>query len=43
MSIKEQLSSNISGHWDFRRGTIADQSGNGNDGSFSGSPPWRKT
>lgn len=43
MTIKDSLSSNIVGHWDFRKGTIKDQSSNSNDGSFSGSPPWRNT
>jgi hypothetical protein len=43
MTIKDSLSSNIVGHWDFRKGTVADQTSNGNDGSFSGSPLWRNT
>jgi len=40
MTIKEQLASNIVGHWNFRTGSIADQSGNGNDGTFVGTPIW---
>lgn len=39
-TIKEELSANIVGHWDFRTGSIADQSASGNDGTFSGTPAW---
>ena len=38
MSIKEKYRANIVGHWDFRLGTISDQSGNGNDGTFVSTP-----
>jgi hypothetical protein len=44
MTTKEQLASNIVGHWDFRTGSLADQSGNGNDASISTSGPyWSNT
>jgi len=41
--IKDKYEANIVGHWDFRKGTIADQSDNAADGSFGGAPYWRKT
>jgi len=44
MTIKEQLASNIVGHWDFRTGSLVDKSGNGNDASISTSGPyWSNT
>lgn len=36
--IKEQYRANTVGHWDFRLGTISDQSDNGNDGTFASTP-----
>tara|TARA_Y100000034_G_scaffold132182_1_gene194555 strand:- start:1625 stop:3529 length:1905 start_codon:yes stop_codon:yes gene_type:complete len=41
MSLKQQLASNTLGHWDFRTGSIADQSGNSNDGTFTNVPYWQ--
>jgi len=41
MSLKQQLASNTLGHWDFRTGSIADQSGNSNDGTFTNAPYWQ--
>jgi len=38
--IKEQLVDNIIGHWDFRTGSINDQSSVGNDCTFNGTPYW---
>lgn len=43
MTIKEQYRSDIQGNWDFRLGTLSDQSGNGNDGTSSGNPRWVST
>jgi hypothetical protein len=43
MTIKEQLSSNIVAHWDFRKGTVKDQSGNNINCSFNGSPYFSET
>ena len=40
MSIKKQLAANIVGEWDFRKGTLLDQSSGGNDMSFVGTPQW---
>lgn len=39
MTIKETLKANIIGHWDFRKGTLVDQSGNKN-ASFGSTPYW---
>jgi len=39
MAIKEQYAI---GHWDFRLGTIADQTSNSNNGTFGGTPYWSK-
>ena len=41
MTIKDSLSGNIIGHWDFRKGTADDQSSNSNDGSFTVPPSWQ--
>lgn len=38
--IKEKYRANIDVHIDCRLGTIADQSGNGNDGTYGGTPYW---
>ena len=40
MTIKEQLANNIVGHWDFRTGSLVDQSGNGNYGTFISDATW---
>ena len=40
MTIKEQYAANLMGHWDFRTGTINDQSGNGNNASFQTGGVW---
>jgi len=41
--IKTQLADNIVGHWDPRTGSIADQSGNGNDGEFVTGIRWAQS
>jgi len=43
LPIKKQLEDNIVGHWDFRRGTIRDNTTNGNNGTFVGTPFWSNT
>lgn len=39
-TIKEQLAANIVGHWDFRKGTLLDQTSNSLDASFNSVPYW---
>jgi len=36
--IKDKYAANIVAHYDFRKGSIADQSGNANDGTFEDAP-----
>jgi len=43
MTIKETYRANIVGHWDFRTGTIKDQSANSNDGVFGGTIGWHNS
>lgn len=44
MTIKESLSANMVLHWDFRKGTIKDQTSNGYDGTFgTGTEYWTNT
>jgi len=38
MTIKEALSSNIQRHWNFRKGTILEQTGSGGSEVFNGNP-----
>ena len=39
-TIKEKYASNIIGYWDFRRGSLLDQSGNGFTAVAVGTPSW---
>jgi len=43
MSIKETYRANIDTHIDCRLGTVADQSGNSNNGTFNGTPYFSRT
>jgi len=43
VKIKDKYVANIVGHWDFRRGSIADNSGNYNNGTLGGTPFWQNS